>query len=409
MAAIFGGVFNGIGYGASLGTKDRVLMITDRNGRYELTVPSSKKDGGTYFLDQGITDIVGDLYKRGSIMSANVYEDDLARLVDYLINERQEVIVAIAQPEKAKQILRGEQGAGNIAERNASLSAADKAVYGMVAEGKSAADILKFIASASRNPLNRQLAKLLLKTGIAPQVMAGQSDGWKFNAGNDKKYAAAYNPNTDTISLFRPAAAERNFLHEAMHAATIRALGKKGMAAAQMRALFNHVKKSGALKGMYGMSDVDEFVAEAFSNPKFQDALKKIDAPASVTGLKHAWHWFVRVVRGILGLPINQESALSQAIEIGLGVMREDMAMRQQGQSGRDNQRTRFADAPKAAESDGLIRIFSGLDSRGLAKDKAESALSQRGDAERIKYIQDNFIDILAELEEAGAVKINCD
>lgn len=326
-------LFNGIGNGASLGTKDRALMITDRNGRYELTVPGSKKDGGTYFLDQGITDIVGDLYKRGSIMSANVYgEDMLGRLVNYLINDRQEVIVALAHPEKAKQILRGEQGPGNIAERQASLSAADKAIYGMVGEGKNTADILKFIASASRSPMNRQIAKLLLKTGIAPQVMAGNSDGWKLNAGNDKKYAAAYNPNTDTISLFRPAAAERNFLHEAMHAATIRALGKKGLAAAQMKALFEHVKKSGALKGMYGMSDIDEFVAEAFSNPKFQDALKKVAAPKASSGtLSSAWQWFVRIVRGILGIPQGQENALSQAIEIGLGVMREDMKLRQQG------------------------------------------------------------------------------
>jgi len=268
--------------------------------------------------------------------------------------------------------------------------------------------------------------------------MASTAAGWKFNAGNDKKYAAAYNEGTNTIALFRPAAAERNFLHEAMHAATLRALGKKGMAAAQMRALFNHVKKSGALNGMYGMSDVDEFVAEAFTNPKFQEALKKIDAPASVNGLKSAWHWFVRIVRGILGMPSNQESALSHAIEIGLGVMREDMAVRQQqGVNGRavgayqtktgaatvsadvhslanwmasiKEKATRFNEAPDAADSDGLIRIFSGLDSRGLAKDKAEAALSQRGDAERIKYIQDNFIDILAELEEAGSVEINCD
>lgn len=218
--------------------------------------------------------------------------------------------------------------AGNIASQ-ATISPADKAIYGMAAEGKSAAEILKFIASASRSPFYRQLAKLLLKTGIAPQVMASTTEGWRFNAGNDKKYAAAYNESTNTIALFRPAAAERNFLHEAMHAATIRALGRKGLASGQMKALFEHVKKNGNLKGMYGMSDVDEFVAEAFSNPKFQDALKKIAAPkASSSTLSSAWNWFVRIVRGILGIPQGQENALSQAIEIGLGVMREDMKLR---------------------------------------------------------------------------------
>ncbi len=218
-------------------------------------------------------------------------------------------------------------GAGNIAERNASLSPADTAVYGMVAEGKSAADILKFIASASRNPMNRQLAKLLLKTGIAPRMTVGTSDGWKFNAGNDKKYAAAYNPKANTVALFRPASAERHVLHELMHAATLKALNKKGLAAIQMKALFAHVKKSGELKGMYGMSDVDEFVAEAFTNPKFQEALKRVSAPKTSGTLSNAWQWFVRIVKGILGLSANQEDALSAALEIGVGVMRENMAL----------------------------------------------------------------------------------
>ena len=172
-----------------------------------------------------------------------------------------------------------------------------------------------------------QLANLLQKTGITPSVKVDSSAGWKMNAGNDKKYAAAYNPKTDTVALFRPASAERHVLHELMHASTLKALSKKGMAAGQMKALFAHVKKSGELKGMYGMSDVDEFVAEAFSNPKFQEALKKIAAPSVSSSIKSGWHWFVRIVRGILGMPQEQENALSQAIEIGLGVMRENMRL----------------------------------------------------------------------------------
>ena len=208
------------------------------------------------------------------------------------------------------------------------ISPADKAIYGMAAEGKSAAEILKFVATASRNPFNRQLAKLLLKTGIAPSVTVGDAKGWKFNAGEGNKYAAAYNPKTDTVALFRPGAAERNVMHELVHAATLKALSGKGMAAAQMNALYQHVKKTGKLKGMYGMSDIDEFIAEAFTNPKFQDALRKIAAPQMGSKLPSAWHWFVRIVKGILGLPDNQLDALSQALEIGVGVMREDKALR---------------------------------------------------------------------------------
>jgi len=207
------------------------------------------------------------------------------------------------------------------------LTPADKAIYGMAAEGKSAAEVLKFIASASRSPFNRQVAKLLLKTGIAPNITVGDGKGWKMNAGDGNKYAAAYNPKSDTVSLFRPASAERNMLHELIHAATLKALSKKGMASAQMNALYRHVKKSGKLKGMYGMSDVDEFIAESFSNPKFQAMLKQVSAAPVGGKPSSAWDWFVRVIRGILGLKQGQDNALSQALDIGIGVMRENMGL----------------------------------------------------------------------------------
>ena len=209
------------------------------------------------------------------------------------------------------------------------ITPADKAIYGMVAEGRSAADVLGFIAKTSRNPFYRQLAKLLTKTGISPTLTLDQTTGWKFAAGQDNKYAAAYNPKTDSVALFRPASAERNVLHELMHAATLKALQKKGLAATQMRALFQHVAKSGKLQGMYGMSNVDEFVAEAFSNPKFQQALKKVSAPTASSSLSNAWHWFVRVVRGILGIQQGQENALSRALEIGVELMRENMGIKE--------------------------------------------------------------------------------
>jgi len=52
--------------------------------------------------------------------------------------------------------------------------------------------------------------------------------------------------------------------------------------------------------------------------------------------------------------------------------------------------------------------IFKNLDGRGLAKARAEAALSARSDANQVRYIQDNFLDILVELEDSGRIKINC-
>lgn len=52
--------------------------------------------------------------------------------------------------------------------------------------------------------------------------------------------------------------------------------------------------------------------------------------------------------------------------------------------------------------------VFEGLDARGLAKARAETALNARPDADQVRFIQDNFLDILVELEDSGRIKINC-
>lgn len=72
------------------------------------------------------------------------------------------------------------------------------------------------------------------------------------------------------------------------------------------------------------------------------------------------------------------------------------------------------ADAKKDARSDvaqpsDLASIFTGLASRGLAKSRAKKAAEAHPRAAQIAYVQDNFHDILTELEDKGLVKINCD
>jgi hypothetical protein len=55
-----------------------------------------------------------------------------------------------------------------------------------------------------------------------------------------------------------------------------------------------------------------------------------------------------------------------------------------------------------------LETIFDGLNKRGLAKTRAESAIELRPDGAQIKYVHENFLDILSELDDSGLVKINC-
>lgn len=62
-----------------------------------------------------------------------------------------------------------------------------------------------------------------------------------------------------------------------------------------------------------------------------------------------------------------------------------------------------------AAHSSDLASIFTGLSSRGLAKSRAKKAAEAHPRAAQIAYVQDNFLDIMTELEDSGIVKINCD
>ena len=55
-----------------------------------------------------------------------------------------------------------------------------------------------------------------------------------------------------------------------------------------------------------------------------------------------------------------------------------------------------------------LKKIFEDLTKRGLARTRAEAAFTARPDGAQIKYVHENFLDILSELDDSGLVKINC-
>lgn len=55
-----------------------------------------------------------------------------------------------------------------------------------------------------------------------------------------------------------------------------------------------------------------------------------------------------------------------------------------------------------------LVDLFTKLGGRGLTKTNAEAVIARRSDAAQIQYMQDNFLDILDELDTAGKVEINC-
>lgn len=259
------------------------------------------------------------------------------------------------------------------------ISPADSAVYEMARDGKSAAEILEFLGKASRNGFNRYLANALKSMGVSSTVKLDSMGGWNFNRSKQgPKYAAAYSPKTDTVALFTPREAERHALHEFTHAATLKAIEAGGRPALEMKRLFQHVQATGKLDGMYGMSlnedgtpNLDEFVAEAFSNPEFQRALMKVAAPRAYT-VNTAWDAFVRFVAKLVGLKSPAlQSALDKAMVLGAELMRENAKLSGKGGD------TRFSQESDTINVDGTERPRTNSNGKPIAAWKSSPTISR--------------------------------
>ena len=262
----------------------------------------------------------------------------------------------------------------------------DRAVMDMLREGREAKEVLRLIAGTSRSRFNRQIARLLIRTGISPTMEALPGAG----LGYDKRgfaLLAKYNRAGDKVSLTDGAGymAEQIVLHELIHAATLRALDRKGLASTQMKRLFAHVQKQGKLAGTYGMKNVGEFVSEAFTNPDFQRELRQIKAPADSISIKTAWDGFVRILRSIIGLQNDPTDMLSRVLETGVAVMREQYRMGgRDGVAGQDDSDAYFGAADVRALKDGAMqRVTDAFTAEGTVSLWHKTVGTMRNLAER--------------------------
>ena len=127
-----------------------------------------------------------------------------------------------------------------------------------------------------------------------------------------------FDPKTNTISLdadtgFNP----HVILHEMAHAVTSANLANKSHPTTkQLTELFNNVKDM--LDTAYGSTNVDEFVAEAMSNPAFQAKLADLHPNGKpINAFQRLVNIVGNFIRRIVGAPTkNIESALSRVDEV---------------------------------------------------------------------------------------------
>jgi hypothetical protein len=193
----------------------------------------------------------------------------------------------------------------------------------------SAGDVVRLFSTYVKSGLQRQLLDQLGKLNLDDVHLSW--DDRIGRGGRTGQFAVDANGNR-TIKLNRAllnAAREKGIdpmaafihavTHETVHAATVGQLEANGALRAQLRSLVDMVRTAATKQGMdyskhYGLTaktNVEaEFVAEAFSNPEFQDFLRGVQIDMQESG----WSKFVKFVRRALHLDGYQADNALDAI-----------------------------------------------------------------------------------------------
>lgn len=184
---------------------------------------------------------------------------------------------------------------------------------------------------------DREVAVVLLMQGMPPtkeqfykQLEAlengvGKREDWtRWVVDNDTtkfEIPASFDPDTNTISAAAwelSSGSPRGFredvmAHELAHALTLQAIQKPSAAQSvvvrNLKDLYEFVKEQPNVASMYGVSSIEEFVAEGFSNPEFQYRMSQMPYKNS-----SAWSKFTQAVARILG--IKNDSAFTEFLTL---------------------------------------------------------------------------------------------
>ena len=147
-------------------------------------------------------------------------------------------------------------------------------------------DLLGALKEMNKTTSNRRVNQIIRALVGAKEINATNVELVNTKELGDKGYTAttddsvlagAYDASTNTIFINTDVPiTTHTILHETTHAATTKSLDNPSLPVTkQLQKLFNDLEKD--LSSFYGVTNLREFVSEAFSNPEFQNVLSQID------------------------------------------------------------------------------------------------------------------------------------
>lgn len=185
-------------------------------------------------------------------------------------------------------------------------------VNSLLSQGK-LHEALVALGNSATNKRVAQIARALSKVSGTTKVKVVRN----LTADNSgKEVSGKFDPKTNTIFLDADTGINSHvILHEMTHAATTEALANKSsQEVKKLTVLFDSVK--GMLDTAYGAQNLDEFVAETFSNPEFQQKLAGMNYK-NTNGLQTFFNTIGNFVRKLLGMQTKDiNTALNESDQL---------------------------------------------------------------------------------------------
>lgn len=188
--------------------------------------------------------------------------------------------------------------------RQRTATSIDTELESMVRNRRTVGQLLGYIAENGTSPMNRRVATALMNLPVSVRRITMSPAPFP-----ELGWLASFNEPTNSVAIHRTGDTEYALLHELTHAATVYAMNARHPSAKIITKLYNEYGRRG--RDLYGFENEKEFIAEAFTNPEFQEELRRIGGQMGTS----IWQRFVKAVRKLLGLDEKDDGAVEQLLK----------------------------------------------------------------------------------------------
>ena len=148
-------------------------------------------------------------------------------------------------------------------------------------------------------------------------------------------------------------------------------------------------------KKHYGLTDVHEFVSEAFTNKEFQKLLSGVKTTTPEGKLSNLWNDFKNIIREGLNIPEGERTAFDEVIEVGSTLVEESKGFKREGVGeALPSKTTSSSDELAEKTSEPVAKEFKKLDPRSMPSEEAmlehaTDIYERYGEADAIQFFDD--------------------